>query len=101
MSTKSKYVYEEMKLFGIFLWLVGSIKMYKDGDLFSPMFRWWHPITWFCFVLVLIPCAVVGEKITTVVPLKLKDFWKQNKEQLQWVKPWTRIDSLKPFIWNK
>ena len=41
--------------------------------------------------------AVAGEKLNAAVPTKLPVFWRLNADQLQWVTPFTRVDSLKPF----
>src|ERR1035437_6620456 len=97
MRDNKIYVYQKMKKLGLVLWFLGFFRIYFDGDGFGELFRWWHPLTWI-WLLVMIPfCAVVGEKISWVVPLKLDGFWKEaeNAEHIQFVAPWTRIDTKK------
>jgi hypothetical protein len=85
---------------GLALWLTGCVRMFKDGDGFSCVFRWWHPVTYLLMLVMLVPCALMGEKLLKVIPLKLSAFWQENSDQLQWVAPWTRLDTLKPFRFN-
>jgi hypothetical protein len=77
-------------------WLSGSVRMYKDGDGFGGVFRAWHPVTWLLLVLMLVPCALMGEKLTGVVPMKLSKFWLDNANQMQWVTPFTKLSALRP-----
>jgi hypothetical protein len=93
-------VYQKMRPIGIALWLTGCVRMLKDGDGFSYVFRRWHPLTYLLMVVMVVPCAVVGEKLSTTVPLSLSKFWQANRDQLQWVAPWTVIETLKPFRFN-
>lgn len=86
-----------MRVTGLLLWGLGAVRMHKDGQGFQEVWRVWHPLTWAALVLVLLPCAVMGEKLSEVVPLQLKPFWRLHSNQLQWVTPFTRLDSLKPF----
>lgn len=100
-KAKPRYVASEMKILGLLLWATGCVRLYKDGDGFSALFRAWHPVTWLVALLVLVPCAVVGERLSVVVPVRLSRFWKRNRQQLQWVQPWTRLDQLKRFDYSK
>ena len=95
------HVYQTIPWFAVLLWLTGGVSFYKDGDGFCPLCRAWHPTAWLLLVGLLIPCALMGQPLLKVVPLKLSPFWKKNKEQLQWVTPFTRLDSLKPFEFSK
>ena len=82
---------------GLILFYTGVVRIHKDGDGFREVHRAWHPVYWI-LVIALIPlCAVAGEKLFWVLPYKLTDFWVKNIDQLQWVYPWTNVDSLKPF----
>ena len=90
-------VYKEMRPLGVALWFTGCARVHKDGDCFAVIFRAWHPVTWLLLVVMLIPCALQGEQLLYVVPLKLSIFWKQNLDQLQWVTPFTRLETLEPF----
>ena len=90
-------VYKKMKPIGVVLWLLGTARLHKDGDGFRVVFRAWHPLTWLVLLVLLIPCALLGEKLLDAVPLRLTKFWRDNEAQLQWVTPFTDIDTLKPF----
>ena len=87
----------QMRVIGIVLYLTGCMRLHADGNGVSAIFIWWHPITWLLLLAMVLPCALVGEKLTAAIPLRLSQFWKDNFDQLQWVTPWTRLDSLKPF----
>lgn len=91
-------VYNKMNKFGVALWATGCARLHKDGNGFNAVFRAWHPVTWILFIIMIIPCAVLGEKITDVIPTRLSYFWRMNIDQLQWVTPFTKLDTLKPFV---
>lgn len=90
-------VAHEMHLLGRVLWATGAMRLHADGSSFQAIWRIWHPVTWLVLALAVIPCAVAGERLFRVVPLRLSEFWRLNADQLQWVTPFTRLDSLKPF----
>lgn len=46
--------------FAKILWLLGVIRLYKNGDTYSPVFRVWHPGTWLVFLGVM-PFAAIGD----------------------------------------
>jgi hypothetical protein len=81
----------------VLIWATGCARIYKDRDSQNAVFRAWHPVTWLLRVAMVVPCAIAGEKLGSAVPTKLSRFWMLNADQLQWVTPFTRIDSLKPF----
>lgn len=86
-----------MSPWGIAIYLTGCLRLHKDGDGVSGVFRFWHPLTWIILVVMVLPCALMGEKLTSVVPLRLSKFWTDNIGQLQRVTPWTKLSTLKPF----
>lgn len=98
---KKTYVAADMRVIGVALYLTGCFRLHKDGDGTKAIFFWWHPLTWVLLLVMVVPCALLGEKLMDVVPMRLSKFWKANAEQLQWVKPWTRLDSLKPFDYSR
>lgn len=87
----------QMHPLGVLAWCTGAIRLHKDGDGISGYCRAWHPVTWLILVLMVVPCALMGERLLHVVPLRLSSFWKQNLDQLQWVTPFTKLSTLKPF----
>jgi hypothetical protein len=90
-------VYSKMSRTGLALWFTGCIRMHKDGNTFNGIMHWWHPATWAMFLIMVLPCAVMGEKLSEVVPVRLSDFWLRNRAQLQWVTPFTDLSTLVPF----
>jgi hypothetical protein len=90
-------VYQRMRPIGLLLWGLGCARLHKDGDGFRPVFRVWHPVTWLVWLVLLIPCAIAGERIGDAVPIRLSKFWQQNRDQLQFVTPFTDINTLRPF----
>lgn len=91
------HMYQRMPPLAIAMWFTGCFRMHKDGDGWGAVFRWWHPLTWVLFIAMIIPCAIFGEPIFNVIRLRLSPFWKVNLSQLQWVTPFTRLDTLKQF----
>jgi hypothetical protein len=101
-KTEPVYLYQRtsgpmMTVLLVLIWASGCARIYKDGDSQNAVFRAWHPATWLLFAFMVVPSAITGEKLSSVVPTKLPRFWRLNVDQLQWVTPFTRIDSLKPF----
>jgi len=90
-------VRHKFPLLGTLFWLTGAVRLHKDADGFNAVWRGWHPVTWVVLVAMLIPCAFLGEALLKAVPLRPNSFWRINAEQLQWVTPFTRLDTLKPF----
>lgn len=93
-------VYQKIGPIGTVLWFTGCVRLFKDGDGFSGVFRRWHPLSYLLMVVMVVPCALMGEKLLNAVPLSLSKFWQDNRDQLQWVTPWTLIETLKPFRFN-
>lgn len=91
-------VYQKMRPLGVLIWMTGAIRLYKDGDGFDALWRAWHPVTWLACVALIVPCGLLGEKLSSVVATKLSAFWLKNQDQLQFVFPWTRLSSLQPFV---
>lgn len=89
--------YTKMNKFGVMLWLTGCHRMHKDADGVDTVFRAWHPVTWLLLVVMVVPCALWGEKLFDVVPLRLSKFWRDNIGQLQRVTPFSDWSALRPF----
>ncbi len=82
---------EPLKLARI-LWWTGVLRLYADGDGWSPAFRWWHPLTWILWIGFLPVCGIVGEPIGKVVPLHLEREFRDTlrahpKNRVLWT-PW-------------
>ena len=90
-------VSSKMRFVGILLYFTGCLRLHLDNGLPTGIFRAWHPVTWLALLLMIIPCAVMGEKLTDVVPMRLSKFWVNNHKQLQWVTPFTRLNSRPKF----
>lgn len=86
---KKDWVMRDMHTFGLLLWCTGCVRLFKDGDSFSYLMRWWHPVTYVMLVVMLVPCALMGEKLMEVVPLRLKKYWRERRSEMVWVTPFT------------
>ncbi len=86
---------DAVPLRGRILWWLGVVRIHEDGDGWSGVFRWWHPITWCLFVAMIPVCAVVGEEIFRVVPMRVGRFFLENPERLIW---WTPFSSRQGFL---
>lgn len=100
LAKKPKRVLSEMTFVGVLIWITGAVRMHKDGDGFKAIWRVWHPVTWLIAVILVVPCAITGVALKEVFPIQLSKFWVEHADQLQFVQPWTRLDSLKPFRTN-
>jgi hypothetical protein len=101
-KTEPVYLYQTtsgpiMTALLVLIWATGCARIHKDGNSLNAVFRAWHPGTWLLRAAMVVPCAIDGEKLSVAVPTKLSRFWRLNADQLQWVTPFTRVDSLKPF----
>lgn len=98
---KKEFVYQKLTPLSVILYCVGAFRLHADGTSFNVVFRWYNPVNWI-MLLILIPfCAFAGAKLSNEMPFKIPDFWEKNRDQLQWVSPWTRLNSIKPFRFNK
>lgn len=95
------HVAHKMNPVGLVLWFTGAARLHKDGDGFNAVWRWWHPATWVLMVAMVLPCALMGEPLLNVVALRLTPFWRKHRAQIQWVTPFTRLDALKPFDYER
>lgn len=73
--------------------LSGCAKAYDrgyQGFKWDFVFNKWHPFTWLLYIIALIPSAIIGEKITYMVPIKLGKFYyeKDLKNELIWGTWW-------------
>lgn len=86
-----------MKPLGIALWCIGAVRLHKDGNGMRAVFKAWHPATWLLYIVFTPIAAIIGEKITDILPTRISLFWHKNRDQLQWVTPFTELSTLKPF----
>jgi len=71
----------------------GAFRVYADGDLFRPLMRWWHPVTWLIWV-VMLPVAIAVSLFTTFTVISIYGeisfrpvpYFRANPEQLFFVK---------------
>lgn len=70
---------------GWVFYILGVTRYHDDGDGVTAIFRWWHPLTWIFAILMIIPCAVVGEKISNLIPLRESEYFRRNPERLNWL----------------
>lgn len=92
------HVHQLMGPLGLVMWFAGAVRFHADGEGIQDVWRAWHPMTWVFLALMVVPCAITGVRLSKVVPVRLSQFWKDNSDQLQWVTPFTRLDTLKPFV---
>ena len=86
---------EPVALRGRILWCLGIAAIYEDGDGWSPVFRYWNPLTLLLFLSLIPVCAVLGEKIFKVMPFKISGFFEENPDKLIW---WSPLSSRQGFL---
>lgn len=70
---------------GLLMWRLGAVRALKDGDGLSAVWRWWHPLSWVMWMVMLPICGFVGERIAEVVPFRLTKYWRARKGEIQWL----------------
>jgi len=62
------------------VYATGAFRIYADGDLFRAQFRWWHPVTWLIWAL-LLPVAIIVSAFTsfTVISIVREFSWRPVK----------------------
>lgn len=80
-----KKVRARLRLVGWIVYLTGAARFHDDGDGVTAIFRWWHPLTWVLALVMIIPCAIVGEKISEAIPLRISKWFRDNPDRLQWL----------------
>lgn len=83
-------VYQLMHAPAIALWFTGCARMYVDGDQLDVVYRWWHPVTLALIVIMLIPCALLGERLFDTVPVCLPRHLDFHRHDLTWVTPFSK-----------
>lgn len=83
--------------------LSGAARAYDRGYQslkWDFVYRKWHPLTWLIYLIALIPSAIIGEKITYMVPTKLEEFYneKNQKGELIWGTWWQVIKDIKYYF---
>lgn len=79
-----------MNKLGLLLYSMMVIRVYKDGDDFGFVWRWWNPLSW-----ILAPLAFIGMVSYYGVPYTLNNthevgfkicpYFVENPQQLEWL----------------
>lgn len=75
------------------IYATGAFRVYADGDLFRPLMRWWHPVTWLIWGMML-PVAIVASAFSSFTVISIYSemsfrpvpYFRNNPEQLFFVK---------------
>ena len=52
------------------IYATGAFRVYADGDLFRAQFRWWHPVTWVIWLL-LLPVAIIASVFSSFTVISI------------------------------
>lgn len=92
-----QYNKQSMTVVGKVIYYTRSARYYRDGTYFSMRLKWWHPVSWFLLIwllVVLVPaCLLTG--------MSVKDWWeevrdcfivkkwfKDHPDELRWYNPY-------------
>jgi len=67
----------------IIVYLLGIAKIYKDGDGWSGLYRWWHPLSLIIFIFFSFSCLFVsGINVQEVFKemFFFSNYWKQKSK---------------------
>lgn len=70
---------------GRLLYLTGCIRFYRDGGGYGHLFRWWHPVSWVAWLMLLPVCGLIGEKVNEQVPFRLSPYWRARRDEIEWL----------------
>ena len=45
---------------GILVYILGMVKLYKNGDGWSALYRWWHPFNFIIFIIFSFSCLFIS-----------------------------------------
>lgn len=71
-------------------WAIGAVRLLCDGDIYTPVFRWWHPLNWIIAILMAPACAFTHTSILDLMPFRKPAYWRDKPEELVWWSPWSR-----------
>lgn len=62
------------------IYATGAFRVYADGDIFRAQLRWWHPVCWAMWLL-LLPVAIVASVFSTftVISIYSEYSWRPSK----------------------
>jgi len=75
------------------LYLTGAVTFYHAGThhdtgygYVDGYFAKWHPVTWLVMIAMVIPCALMGEKLTEVVSTSKPtgSYYNENFRKVTW-----------------
>lgn len=70
------------------LWSFCVLKIYKHGDGYMPLWRWWNPIYWLVF-LFLIPLFVISRfPLFSICPIRVALVYRLYPKEIEFVNPW-------------
>jgi hypothetical protein len=80
-----KDLWKELTPVGRVMIYTGCVRFYRDGGGFGSVFRWWHPISWVTWLVTLQICGWVGEPVNNVVRFRLSPYWRERRDQIEWL----------------
>ena len=75
----------KMQPLGRYLYYLGVVRPYLDGDRANAVFRRWHPLSYLVWIIALPLCGIFGEMVGEVVPFSVGSFFKKHPERLEWL----------------
>ncbi len=85
---------DQVPLRAIMFWWLGVIRIHEDGNVWSAVFRPWHPVTWMLFVVMIPVCAFLGERIFDIVPMRVGKYFQAHPKKLIWWTPFSKRQGL-------
>lgn len=82
---RSRHGDRPMRPLGRVFYALGMFRVHRDGDGISAVFRWWNPLCWVWFLVLIPVCAFVGEKVHEVVPFRVSKYWRQCGKPIEWL----------------
>lgn len=86
MRTKAE-VLRQLTPLGRFMRMVGAVRVYRIGDT-APgfVFRWWHPLSWVAWLIVLQVCGWTGgSSVNDEISFRLDGYYRERLDEVEWL----------------
>lgn len=87
------YFINEMSKFGIIVWKLYTIRIFRDGDGVSFIYNKWHPLTYLLMFINLLGIftgtgsdGVKSEWKFNKMCWDFTDYWKKPENEIVWIK---------------
>ena len=75
--------WKELSKLGVILYCLGCFRVFKDGDGITAVYRWYHPINWVIFLILIFFFGIPGA--IEELPFKITGYYANHKDEIKWL----------------